>query len=285
MRCQVSEQHSVRTIMDRGDFLAHLGFDVPPALSMTHTAPSSTDQLLAELERTESSRPRTAADNNVMNVFFCFFAPGGATPKSGLSRAVFRLTSLMKEHFVHVECLFRIGSSDGRHSYYALTVSEKDGCGIQARTLEYFHSGRWEIWTFNNLSQKTRNQMWTFACRQASMNRSYNHGAVISAVPIISCCNPVVKYTPGCGSLVGSGPQTVFCAQLMWELLDATFPTQFSDINADSVRPQQVLHEMQRRIPDVVQQIILTLDTQDRQATQRAMLDFAGTDMWAPPRQ
>lgn len=271
--------------MDHGDFLASLGSlsQLPPTLSMTSAAPTR-DELIAAFARSDQTHLTPPVQYHVMSVLFCFFAPGGATPRSGLSRAVYWMTSFMKEHFVHVECLFRIGSSDGQQSYYALTVTEKDGCGIERRTLDFFHSGRWEMWTFNNLSQNTRNQMWAFARRQAEQKRSYNHGAVISAVPIVSCCNPVVQYTPGCGSLFGSGSSTVFCAQLMWELLQATFPDQFNDISADSVRPQQVLHEMQRRLPSVVQQVILTLDTQDRQATQRALLAFVGEDTWAPPR-
>ena len=227
--------------------------------------------------------PRTVGERWIKDVFFCFYAPKGAQPRSGLSALVNWTVSFFKETYTHVECLFLFGGDPmDQHNWLSLAVSEKRGTGISTRTPSFYRDNRWLIIRMIHLQESQRAAMFNFAVDEARRARAYNRNGMVCTLPYVSVCAPIVRYTPGCASCTGTGPNTVFCVQLMAEMLQRVFPEAYRDLYPESLRPERFLHELRRRSQTTA--CILGIEAQDPVSTAGVILDAVGRDPWVAPR-
>lgn len=231
----------------------------------------------------------TSGRSRIVDVFFCFFEPNGAKPRSGLSAWVHWGVNLLSERFTHVECLFLFedDSPGGQRKWMALTVDERRGTGIAMRPPAFYRDGRWTVVRLVHIQASEKAAMYNFAVDEARKRRSYNRAALLRTMPYVGCCAPVVQYTPGCASCVGgaSAKDSVFCVQLMGEMMQKAFGTRYRDLYPQSLSPDKFLAEVVRRSGDGgTARVMLGPETGDLQATTTVMLDTVGRDVWETPR-
>lgn len=234
--------------------------------------------------------PRSATPHNsVEDVFLCFFMPRNTTPSSQFSAYIRWALDLFGERFSHVECLFKFyGDPREKTSWRAFTVSENKGVQMFYRKTDWYRGARWSVLRLLT-DEKKRNRMFNFALTQARERRPYNHAVMCLAVPYLSClCAPLVSC---CGPLLRScspsyniGGNSVYCVQLVCEMLKHAFPDDYADLQSNRVRADY-LHELLLRRPPGVQRVILDIESENETAVQTALLNFSGSDMREQPRQ
>ena len=260
--------------MDHSDGDPELGLPgrwgaVPPPMQMkSHHVP-------------KQSAVRTSKTCKVREVYFCFFVPMGAEPKSDLSRLVYRGLEWFKERYPHVECLFRMDG--GNQEWIAFTVSEKEPVGIYARPPAWYRDGRWVMMKLRTV-ERERMQMWKFAVREAKRQRAYNHGGLITTVPCLSvACFPFMCCLPLCFPTMTFGPNTVFCAQLMCEMMQHVFPDDYRGLLPERVRPDRFFIELSAR--SSVAPSVMSVESGDATTVRNELLAAAGTDLWSRPNK
>lgn len=253
-------------------------FSSPGAMVMQpHRAASPTASSVAP---TVTRRP---GERWIKDVFFCFYAPNGAQPRSGLSAVVNWGVSFFKEQYTHVECLFLFdGDPMDRANWLSLEVSEKHGTGLSTRPPTFYRDSRWLVIRMTRLQESQRASMFNFAVDQARLHRAYSRTGILCTMPYVSLCAPIVRYTPGCASCTGTGANSVFCVQLMGEMLQRVFPDAYGDLYPESLRPERFLAELRRRSQTAT--CILGLETQDSVSTAGLILDTVGRDPWVAPK-
>lgn len=269
--------------------LAMDGYHPKPALTRAAAAATVFTSPEAAQSAASSARPATKSEarsatgrRNVHAIFFCFFSPDGAKPRSTLSALVFWGVDLFKERFVHVECLFNFGGDpQDQKNWQALSVSEARGSGIFGRKPSYYRDGRWAVLRMCDMQQTLRNRMYDFAVAEARRRRSYNRGMLLSTLPGLSLCTPVVYYTPGCKTCIGTGPNTVYCVQLMVELLAQVFPLEYRDLRSDTLRPDGFHRALCAR--SKVECCMFSLEVKDEVTVRKALLKDAEASVWDPP--
>lgn len=239
----------------------------------------------ARQDTSHSSLPlltRGTVEAPVVSVRLCFYAPRGAHSSSTLGQWIHWWTTYLQEQYTHVECLFELNRPEADPTrWVALTVSERERSGMYKTEIGHYRDGRWFVMKLVNLTVEQRAALYNFAVCERQRKRSYNYAAIVNNGPA-SCCAPVVRYTPCCVSCVPSGPKTVYCVQLMLEMLATVFPGRFDDIQSDRYRPDQFLalvsHRMQWRWSQLV------LESEQQVDIERAMLRGAGANLSEPPR-
>jgi len=247
---------------------------VPRAMTM--------QQQIFEVESIPQRIP-SFLQRDIKAVFLCFYTPKGAKSSTRFGQLVDYVTSMVGERFNHVECLFdRGGDIKDPERFHALNVSSKDVSGCYTRTLDYYRDCRWVIYQLRGLSLSQKQTMYLFTRKESSKQRGYNYGSTLSTTPGINCLLPICTYTPGLSRCMPSGKDTVFCVQLIAEMMKLVYAKELIDLRTDSMRPDVFLAQMLSRLPSVVQ-VALTLETQSEAHMTRTLLRDAGTDLWEPP--
>lgn len=221
--------------------------DAPPVPNLHQLVMPSASQAIG---RSSSSR--------ISNVYLCFFASAGVTPSSSFAALAYWSVSFLRETYSHVECLFCFDGDvvdEGSNNWHALSVNEQNGSGLWRRTMDSYRLGRWAILRLNNLTPDQRRTLYAFAQHENREPRAYKFAAAISTTPYLSVCTPIVTYTPGCSLCLSSGPRTVFCAQLILEMLNTVFDKQLSDLDFNAIRPDRLFSLCKERL-DVVQAVL-----------------------------
>lgn len=228
----------------------------------------------------------TYLNRHIESVFLCFYAPKGAKPATAFGKLVDYWTGLMGERYQHVECLFDRGTNEhgvyDEHRFHALNVSAKDASGCYQRAIDYYRDGRWAVYRLKDLTDNQKKAMYDFARKESKKQRKYNYGSTVSTNPGCHYLLPVCTYTPGFSRCIPTGEDTVFCVQLMMEVMKQAYPTKLADLRADSMRPDVFLAQMCARIPGITQ-VSLIVDTQSERQLVDKLSRIAGTNVWDPP--
>ena len=211
----------------------------------------------------------------IETVFFCFYTPKDSQPHDSLSRLVTWGVRFFQEKYTHVECLFKLdGLPTNPDSWHALSVAEKTGSGLFVSKVEYYRGSRWAILRLTGVTDAEKASLYKFAMAERGRTRTYNYGAVINTAPYgISYCAPVVRYSPCCYKCVPTGNNTVYCVQLMMEMLQSVWPDKFALVRADSLRPDQFLSILVQNFEH--RYVALEVDSGHSQAFQTSLMSIA----------
>jgi hypothetical protein len=177
--------------------------------------------------------------------------------------------------FKHVECLFYTsGNPRLPTNWAALTVSAGNSSGLYEHMADHYSDGRWSFFVITGLQYAELKAMWDFAVHEHESPRSYSNMVLLEANPSTAWVAPVVRYTPGCGALCssGSGPRdSVYCVELISEMLVRAFPKLYPDGKLTGLRPDGLLALLRQR--HELTQVVLGAETGDAAALERQMRD------------
>lgn len=218
----------------------------PPPAAQPTTAAMPVAMPPPVMEMTLEPGPRMPQSPVCDAVIFCFnLMPnevssdlrGRRQQRGYVSEAIMWALERLGDRYKHVECLFHSkGDQEDINNWRALTTFEKTGSGVYYHTYRYFKGGRWEMYKLTDLPHTLRLKLWEFAWRENERPRTYQTMALLNTVPSTSCLGAC---TPRSDS--------VYCAQLMLELMQYAFPELWRDIAPNSLRPDGFFDALRRR--------------------------------------
>ncbi len=192
-------------------------------------------------------------------VLFCFNAcpgevhedlrgkPDPARPRGYTESAVAWALDSFGDKYKHVECLFHYrGNPEDNRNWRCLTVFQFHGSAVYFHGYKHFKEGRWDFYRMVDLPVSIRSKLWEFAVHENDHPRAYSDLTLLNTVPSTSWLSPIINYTP-CLCCVPRPKNTVYCAQLLIELMKYAFPKDWAAVPGGTLRPDGFLAELKKR--------------------------------------
>lgn len=223
-----------------------------PSIQMQPTPPPRTPVRQTMVQSPPPPVSSPMAQTQVCDsVIFCFNAMprevtpelrGSAPSKQGYGHGlVMWALETLGDKYKHVECLFHYkGDPNNRFNWRALTAFEKTGSGVYLHSFNYYKDGRWDCYRLVDVPHAMRLKLYEFATRENDNPRSYQQLALLNTVPSTS-------WLGSCTTCCAPPQSTVYCTQLMVELMKYAYPEVWRDVSATGIRPDGFLKELLRR--------------------------------------